>query len=393
MEPAHHVPPHRLHGSTLPPCRDEPGNLRSATLKQPRLHLPILFTTAVLVAVLMPFLPADVRVGAGSALIVVAGAAVLMLEPGPHLYWLLGLVGVLAPAQLLLAAVREGPHPEGLLATPVVAALAVQTVILWLGSLLFLVARRVLVRREQLIEDKDHLIASISHQLRTPLTAVIGFAELLRTGPERSSPEERRAMISDLSSHAFELSGLIDDLLVASRAELEDLEVVSVPVSLRSQLAQELEVWNRDDNVPQRVEVVGEAPKVQGDPGRIRQILHNLIANALRHGGERIRIRLDSDGVSGLVAVADDGPPIPPEVADSLFEPYRRATPSLTPGPLGLGLSVARHLSQLMGGDLSYARVDGWTELRLTLPLADQGRSHQPPAGEGTMATRSDLLP
>lgn len=343
--------------------------------KTNRPHLVGLGAGALLVAAVMPLLPSSTRVALGSVYFVLAAASVFFLEQGPTLSLLLGLIAASAAAQVVVAAAQQDPS---------VFALGVQGLILGSGIVVITALRPRLVDRDQVVEDKDQLLSIISHQLRTPLTAVVGFAELLRSEPERTSPEERRAMLADLTSHAFELSAMFDDLLVASRAELNDLEVVSVPVSLRSQLNQELETWIPDDKLQERVDVVGEVPPVRGDPGRIRHVLHNLIANALRHGGEQIRIILDTEDEYGRVTVADNGSGIAPEVAESLFEPYHRAVPTLLPGPLGLGLSVARHLSHLMGGDISYRRRGDWTEFRLVLPLVDATPrfSPLPPGGE-----------
>lgn len=234
-------------------------------------------------------------------------------------------------------------------------------------------AREELEHLKELTRAKDRFLASISHELRTPLTGVLGFAELLRDGGLNMSEQERRAMISSIADQAVDLSSIIDDLLVAARAELDVLTVSKVPVAARAQVAQVLEAGGPEKC--RGIEVVGErgeAYRLLGDPSRVRQILRNLISNACRYGGERVVIRLDRDDRRVSVQVADDGPGLPPEEWERIFEPYYRAHDQESqPAAIGIGLSVARQLARLMDGDLVYSREDGWSVFELTLPSAD----------------------
>ncbi|HZD24291.1 MAG TPA: histidine kinase dimerization/phospho-acceptor domain-containing protein, partial [Acidimicrobiia bacterium] len=119
------------------------------------------------------------------------------------------------------------------------------------------------------LEAKDELIASVGHELRTPLTAVLGFAEMLRIGNESEmTPEDRGEMVEFIAREAFDLSAIIDDLLVAARIEIGKLEVTQVPTSLRAQLAQVVESW--DSERVARVEIKGGDPRAMADPARVR---------------------------------------------------------------------------------------------------------------------------
>ncbi|MDF1597997.1 MAG: CHASE domain-containing protein [Acidimicrobiia bacterium] len=233
-------------------------------------------------------------------------------------------------------------------------------------------ARQELEVLQELTRARDQFLASVSHELRTPLTGVLGFAELLREGHGVLSDEERLSMISSVAEEATDLSHIIDDLLVSARSELDLLVVTRVPVAARAQVAQVLEAAGSDTGA--RVEVIAGlegADRASGDPGRVRQILRNLISNACRYGGDRIQVRLGATDQRVHIQVADNGPGIPAEEWERIFEPYYRAHPGESqPAALGIGLSVARHLARLMEGDLTYRRQDHWSVFDLELPAA-----------------------
>jgi len=224
-------------------------------------------------------------------------------------------------------------------------------------------------RLERLVRSKDELIASVSHELRTPLTGVLGFVELLRDPAREFDPEERQTMIEAAAAEAQDLANIVEDLLAAARADIGTLHVARVPVDLRAQVSQVLESrgWG------ERVVVTGTTATVIGDPARVRQILRNLLSNTDRYGGDHVAVRIGQDGPAS-VSVCDDGPGIPPEERDRVFEPYERSStrPHL-PGAMGLGLTVSRNLARLMRGDLTYRYVDGWSVFTLTLPPVGHG--------------------
>lgn len=220
------------------------------------------------------------------------------------------------------------------------------------------------------LEAKDELIASVGHELRTPLTAVLGFAEMLRIGNETEmTPEDRDEMVELLARQAFDLSGIIDDLLVAARIEIGKLEVTEVSTALRAQLAQVIESW--DSETIARIEIKGDNSRASADPARVRQILRNLITNALRYGGDDIEVEVGTDRDAVFLEVRDDGSGLPAEEWERIFEPYYRYQPeSSQPGSVGLGLSVARGLAELMEGSLTYRHSDGQSIFTLRLPQA-----------------------
>lgn len=227
-----------------------------------------------------------------------------------------------------------------------------------------------------LTRAKDQFLASVSHELRTPLTGVLGFAELLREGQDDLSDEERRSMIANVAAEATDLSSIIDDLLVAARSELDLLAITRVPVSLQAQVSQVLEAT--DQEVRAGVEMVGGSGlSAVGDPGRVRQIIRNMVTNAGRYGGDRIQIRFQAVEGSVILEVADNGPGVAAAEHERIFEPYYRADQDAgtQPAALGIGLSVARHLARLMDGELTYRREAGWSVFQLSLPAVAAERS------------------
>ncbi len=111
---------------------------------------------------------------------------------------------------------------------------------------------------------------------------------------------------------------------------------------------------------------------VRADPLRVRQMLRNLTANAIRYGGDRIIITADEAGDFVRIAVADDGAGVPEEMVDRLFTRFVHEGDSpLTVGSIGVGLSVVRSLALGMGGDVEYERHDGWTRFAVRLPATE----------------------
>ena len=222
-------------------------------------------------------------------------------------------------------------------------------------------------RLEETVRSKDELIASISHELRTPLTAMVGFTQILSEAPGTLSEDERSELLRTVVTESGDLANIIEDLLVAAKADTGDLAVVEVPVDLGAEVERILESWPRSEAA--HVVVAGSPTAAVGDPGRVRQIIRNLLSNALRYGGGRIWIVLDGDEAAARVTVCDDGPALSPEDADRIFQPYQRAHPTVgVTASMGLGLAISRQLARLMGGELTLRRVAGGNGFELTLP-------------------------
>jgi PAS domain S-box-containing protein len=226
--------------------------------------------------------------------------------------------------------------------------------------------------RQRLIEllaSKDELIASVSHELRTPLAAMIGFADLLRDD-SLLSPGERDEITHAIVEQGNDLANIVEDLLVAARIDTDSLVVARVSVDLRAQVAQVLESLQHSGELP-RITLGGRIGEAIADPARVRQIVRNLVGNALRYGGPDVEIRIAADDSTIRLEVSDDGPGVPPGEAARIFEPYHRAhTREGLTASVGLGLTISLRLARAMDGDLGYRRQHGRSVFELTLPAA-----------------------
>jgi signal transduction histidine kinase len=226
----------------------------------------------------------------------------------------------------------------------------------------------ILDTKEQLVRSKDQLIASVSHEIRTPLSAIIGFAELLRDSPELGAAD-RTEMIELLAQQSSDLTNIVDDLLVTAKADLGQLEIAQVTVDLGAQVAQSIEGF--DAQARRSVRFPRTSARGIGDPARVRQIVRNLISNALRYGGPEIVVDVTSRDTTVALQVKDNGAGIPVEKIDSMFEAFQRSDePSGEVPALGLGLHISRTLARRMDGELTYRYEGGGSIFELTLPRA-----------------------
>ena len=223
-------------------------------------------------------------------------------------------------------------------------------------------------RLEGLVSSKDEFIASISHEVRTPLTVVLGVSQELNDRWQEIETGERGELLGLIVDQTQEMSDLIEDLLVAARADIGKLPIHVEPMETGPVVGEVL----ASIRVPADVEVtVGEhSPICYADPVRFRQIIRNLLTNAFRYGGKQVRISVSHNDERVWLDVADNGDGVSPEARDSIFEAYERAHRSLGRTPsVGLGLTVSRRLARLMDGELSY-RYDRGSVFTLELAAA-----------------------
>jgi signal transduction histidine kinase len=220
-------------------------------------------------------------------------------------------------------------------------------------------------QKDQMLAEKNRLIATVSHELRTPLAGVVGFASMLADRSSGLSAEEREELARLIATSSTELSALVEDLLVAARLESGSLEVSSERVNL-AELLGDLATDHSVD-LPDNA----RGTSVQGDPLRIRQIVRNLLTNAERYGGVRVCLQIRSEPAGTRVIVRDDGDGVPEHLVDTIFRPFERAhtRPGRTDAA-GLGLAISSQLAALMEGQLIYRRVEGWTSFELLLRTA-----------------------
>jgi signal transduction histidine kinase len=249
----------------------------------------------------------------------------------------------------------------------------------------FRINAKLRAREAELLEEaqtanraKSELLANVSHELRTPLAGVVGFAQLLRDDTGLLSEADRTEAIRSIAEQSFELTALIDDLLIAARHEIGELTVTAVRTSLRAQAAQVIENW--DQHIAANITIEGETDPAMADPARIRQIIRNLISNAIRYGGPQIRVLLTKNETTANIQLRDNGIGIPPESEEAIFGAYYRVPGQQHhPASIGLGLAVSRDLAHLMGGDLTYRRHKDETIFELQVPLAEVTKTSTPP--------------
>lgn len=222
-----------------------------------------------------------------------------------------------------------------------------------------------------LVRAKDEFIASVSHELRTPLTAVVGFSDMLVN--DRSLAGEERTEVQQLVlNQAVSVSHIVDDLLVAARADNGGLSVTPRRIDLEAIARSAVADCDHSSGEKRSVRIEGHA-EAWADPERVRQILRNLVTNAYRYGGDQVTVTVSNGGSQAHVRVTDNGDGIDPAAIESIWEPYSRAHvgTATTTDSIGLGLTVSRRLATLMGGDLTYRYGDGLSTFELILPTAE----------------------
>jgi signal transduction histidine kinase len=222
---------------------------------------------------------------------------------------------------------------------------------------------------EELAKAKDRFIATVSHELRTPLSAVVGFAETLADNLAAFDTAEIGEMVALISTQGREVAQLVEDLLTAERAASGNLTIKSASIDLYEEARAVIESLRLEIEV----ETDGvQAPRAWADTLRTRQIVRNLLTNAIRYGGDRIKVEAGHRDDRVTLTVVDSGAGVRGIDADHIFDPYfRTQSPDSRPDSVGLGLAVARQLARMMGGDVVYRRRNGWTCFELTLPSAD----------------------
>lgn len=205
---------------------------------------------------------------------------------------------------------------------------------------------------EETIRAKDEFITSVSHELRTPLSVVVGLAETLRSG--RHSETESSEFHDLIADQSQEMALIVEDLLVAGRMDSDTLTVRESMVDLEDEIDAVIRPLG-EQNIDVSVRMIPGAEKVYVDSLRLRQILRNLITNAVRHGEPPVRIKAVRARNKVIVSVSDHGDGVPESVLEKMFHPYSRfGSADSQPSSVGLGLHVARRLARLMGGDLVY---------------------------------------
>ncbi len=227
-------------------------------------------------------------------------------------------------------------------------------------------AKSELEAQREVGKAKEDLLAGLSHQLRTPLTGIVGIGDLLRDDPE--IPILQRDLIGTLHAEATELSRLVEDAIAFTRFSRDSGPAPLRAIAVRPMLQ---ELCDDASGIGHAVELDCPPAFVLGAASCLPHAVWNLLSNARRHGGSTTRLSGRVAGEWFEIIVADDGPGVDEKMATNLFEPFaNQGNRALLTGSLGMGLAVAQGLVERMDGELEYVREDGWTEFRIRVALA-----------------------
>lgn len=214
------------------------------------------------------------------------------------------------------------------------------------------------------LERAYHFVGQAAHDLRNPIAVIAGAASLLQQRWDRLSEELRREQVDSIADHARRLRELTDALLDWASIETGKLRVHLEPVDLREII--ERAVIDAASGYP--VEIRVASAKVMADPRHLGRVLTNLLVNARKYGAPPVLVEGTAGDDEVVVTVADYGPGVPKEIADSLFEPFVRG--GRAGDGAGLGLAIVRGLVEVQGGRVWYERADPGSAFRVALRAA-----------------------
>jgi two-component system, OmpR family, sensor histidine kinase BaeS len=232
-------------------------------------------------------------------------------------------------------------------------------------------------RREELDRLKDEFVLTASHELRSPLTSVQGFAELLMLDRDSLTPQQAET-VEIILDNCRHLVRLLNDLLDLTRSDAGRLLVQPQPTEvapLLDDVVRTMRAQTEAGNQSLTEHVPPGLPLINVEPDRIRQILVNLITNAHEYSpeGASIQVAARAIGAEVEISVSDDGPGIPAEQLERIFDRFTRGDAGLTQrvGGTGLGLAISKSLVELHGGSIAAESVVGQgSTFRVRLPVA-----------------------
>lgn len=195
--------------------------------------------------------------------------------------------------------------------------------------------------------DRTEFIARAAHELRNPIAALVGFTKIL--SDPRFSADQQGDAVEAIARQGDRLNALMKDLLDLSYVESGRYDMNLAPVSLREVVDDALAAAPSPDAKHVRTEIPNDLVVI-GDSGRMSQIFLNLLTNAYKYGGDRIAIEAEADGDHVALRFADNGPGVPVEIGDTLFDPFVRGHRDSAGS--GLGLTITARLIQAQGGHI-----------------------------------------
>lgn len=230
-----------------------------------------------------------------------------------------------------------------------------------------------LKKEREISEMKSRFVSVTSHEFRTPMSAVIGSVDMLANHYGRIPPAKRQDLFGRINSSLQHMSGMLDDLLVLNRAESGRMRVALCPVELERFAEDLLEEIRAADRQAHDLELHLNGPvrQVITDPGMLRQVLSNLLSNAVRYSppGTTVLLRIEADSAGFRLAVEDQGIGVPEADRARIFEPFERGSNVGEIRGTGLGLNIVKRMVELLGGSLQCSSGPGCGSLfTVTLP-------------------------
>jgi signal transduction histidine kinase/CheY-like chemotaxis protein len=244
-------------------------------------------------------------------------------------------------------------------------------------------------------QAKSEFLAMMSHEIRTPMTAILGFADELLAEAENAGPESRSApALRTIRRNGEHLLRILDDVLDSAKVESGKLQLElrsCSPSEMADDVAELLRQRAEGKGLRLVVEPLPTAPQaITTDPTRVRQILVNLVGNAIKFTEQgEVRLRVGGEGERAIFEVIDSGIGITPEQQARLFEPFTQADSSLGRrfGGTGLGLSISRKLARVLGGNVTVESVLGrGSTFRATIAGGAKGGAASPAAAPSEAA-------
>ena len=236
-------------------------------------------------------------------------------------------------------------------------------------------------------QAKSQFLANMSHELRTPLNSIIGFANIVLKNKKEHLDQQETGFLNRIVVNGRHLLALINEILDLAKIEAGrvELEILEVDVgALVKETIQSLEGQVRDKDVKLIADVPESTVLVESDPHKLKQVIINLVGNALKfteHGSVTARVDAEPDGTPFAIRVIDTGIGIPKERLDAIFEAFQQADGSTTRrfGGTGLGLTISRSMCQLMGYDLTVdSEAGGGSVFTIVMaPQRDEEKSEQ----------------
>ncbi|MET9082327.1 ATP-binding protein [Streptomyces sp. NPDC090075] len=230
--------------------------------------------------------------------------------------------------------------------------------------------------------ERSHaeLIATVAHELRSPLTSVKGFTATLLAKWERFTDDQKRLMLETVDADADRVTRLIAELLDISRIDSGRLEVRRQPVDIGAAVGRHIQAYVAAGQPADRflLRIEQPLPALWADPDKVDQVLSNLIENAVRHGEGTVTIDITAtaspregegqENAATSVTVSDEGPGIPEESMNRVFTRFWRGSKR---GGTGLGLYIVKGIVEAHGGTITVGRAPGGgAEFRFTLPVS-----------------------